>query len=96
MFVRTPFKCDTLVKGLVGVVIVFGVILLTITVHRFVDSKGIKLKPKPTTLKLLFVLSSFYPVTDPITPLGFIDKLSLLMGVHEQSAVVVMDIGEWN
>ena len=36
---------------------------------------------------------SFYPVTDPVTPISLIDKISLFMGVHEQSAVVVMDLG---
>lgn len=92
MYVRTPFNCATLVKGLVGVVVVFGVILLTITVHRFV-AKSCQATFNTGSLHLICLFFSFYPITDPITPLGFIDKLSLLMGVHEQSAVVVMDLG---
>ncbi len=33
------------------------------------------------------------PVGDPITPIGFLDRLSLALGVHQQSAVVVVDVG---
>ena len=33
-------------------------------------------------------------MTDPVTPISLIDKISLFMGVHEQSAVVVMDLGK--
>ena len=49
---------------------------------------------KVQNIMFLCCLNSFHPINDPVTPIGFLDKLSLFMGVHEQSAVVVMDLGK--
>jgi len=38
-------------------------------------------------------IHGFYPVIDPISPITFLDKLSYLFGVHEKSAVVIIDLG---
>jgi len=47
---------------------------------------------------LLLAVVSFrglVPVTDPLTPVGFVDKLSLLFGLHEKSHVVVINVHQW-
>jgi hypothetical protein len=36
---------------------------------------------------------NLYPVLDPVTPVGVLDHLSLFLGVHQQTAVVVVDVG---
>lgn len=36
---------------------------------------------------------SFHPVVDPVTPVTFLDKISYWMGVHEKTAIVVLDLG---
>ena len=41
-------------------------------------------------------IHGFYPVIDPISPITFLDKLSYLFGVHEKSAVVIIDLGTYN
>ena len=51
-----------------------------------------------TTVAFLLALVSFrglVPVADPITPLGYIDRLSLLFGLHEQSQVVIVSAHQW-
>ena len=35
------------------------------------------------------------PVSDPLTPLGYVDQLSLLLGLHEQSHVVIVNVHQW-
>ena len=35
------------------------------------------------------------PVSDPLTPVGYIDQLSLMFGLHEQSHVVVVASRHW-
>ena len=35
------------------------------------------------------------PVSDPLTPVGYIDQLSLMFGLHEQSHVVVVAARHW-
>ena len=35
------------------------------------------------------------PVSDPLTPVGYIDRLSLLFGLHEQSHVVIVSAQQW-
>lgn len=47
---------------------------------------------------LLLAVVSFrglVPVSDPVTPIGYIDRLSLLFGLHEQSNVVVIAAHQW-
>ena len=45
-------------------------------------------------LLLAFItIHSYKPVSDPITPIGFLDKLSFVMGVHDKQAVTVLDVG---
>jgi len=47
---------------------------------------------------LLLAVVSFrglVPVADPTTPVGYIDQLSLLFGLHEQSHVVVVSGHQW-
>ena len=34
-----------------------------------------------------------HPVKDPITPIGILDRLSFIMGIHEQTSIVVLDLG---
>jgi hypothetical protein len=41
-----------------------------------------------------FPSRSFYPVEDPVASVGLLHRLSLLLGVHAESAVVVLDVGE--
>lgn len=41
-------------------------------------------------------IHSFTPVIDPIAPVTFLDKISYLMGVHEKSAIVIIDLGAWS
>ncbi len=36
---------------------------------------------------------SFNAMLDPVTPVTFLDRVSLWLGVHTQSAVVVIDFG---
>lgn len=48
------------------------------------------------TILAAITIHSFYPITDPVTPIGLIDRVSLFMGVHEQSAVVVIDLDTWS
>eukprot|EP00092_Neocalanus_flemingeri_P095852 GFUD01121965.1.p1 GENE.GFUD01121965.1~~GFUD01121965.1.p1 ORF type:complete len:455 (-),score=108.00 GFUD01121965.1:152-1516(-) len=36
------------------------------------------------------------PVSDPRTPLGYVDQLSLLFGLHEQSHVVIVSPHQWS
>ena len=51
-----------------------------------------------TAVAFLLALVSFrglVPVADPITPVGYIDKLSLLFGLHEESQVVVVSAHQW-
>ncbi len=31
---------------------------------------------------------------DPITPVGILDRLSFVMGVHEETSIVVLDLGK--
>jgi len=48
---------------------------------------------------LLLAIVSFrglVPVTDPLTPVSYIDSLSLLFGLHEQSHVIIVSGHEWN
>jgi len=40
-------------------------------------------------------IHGFSPVRDPISPISYLDKLSYIMGVHEKSAVVILDLGLW-
>jgi len=46
---------------------------------------------------LLAILSfrGLVPVSDPLTPLGYVDQLSLLFGLHEQSHVVIVSAHQW-
>jgi len=47
---------------------------------------------------ILLALVSFrglVPVTDPVTPIGYLDKISLFFGLHEQSRVVVISAAKW-
>jgi len=47
---------------------------------------------------LLLAIVSFrglVPVSDPLTPLGYVDHLSLLLGLHEQSHVVIVSGHHW-
>ena len=51
-----------------------------------------------TAVAFLLALVSFrglVPVADPITPVGYIDKLSLLFGLHEESQVVIVSAHQW-
>jgi len=51
-----------------------------------------------TAVAFLLALVSFrglVPVSDPLTPVGYIDKLSLLFGLHEQSHVIVVSGHHW-
>jgi len=36
------------------------------------------------------------PLADPMTSLGYIDKLSLLLGLHEKAHVIVVDTHRWS
>jgi len=48
---------------------------------------------------LLLAIVSFrglVPVPDPLTPVGYIDSLSLLFGLHEQSHVIVVSGHQWS
>lgn len=47
---------------------------------------------------ILFAITihSFSPVHDPISPVTWLDRLSYLMGVHEKSAVIIVDLGLWS
>jgi len=47
---------------------------------------------------LLAILSfkGLVPLTDPLTPLSYVDQLSLLLGLHEQSQVVVVSAHQWS
>ena len=38
-------------------------------------------------------IHGFKPVSDPITPIGLLDKISFVMGVHDKQAVTVLDLG---
>ena len=40
-------------------------------------------------------VSGIVPVSDPLTPLGYIDRLSLLFGLHEQSHVMIVSAQLW-
>lgn len=47
---------------------------------------------------LLLAIVSFrglVPVPDPLTPVGYIDSLSLLFGLHEQSHVIIVSGHQW-
>lgn len=46
---------------------------------------------------LLAILSfrGLVPVSDPLTPLSYVDQLSLLFGLHEQSHVVIISTHQW-
>lgn len=46
---------------------------------------------------LLAILSfrGLVPVSDPLTPLSYVDQLSLLFGLHEQSHVVIISAHQW-
>ena len=47
---------------------------------------------------LLLAIVSFrglVPVPDPLTPVGYIDRLSLLFGLHEQSHVIIVSGHQW-
>merc|ERR1719292_80843 len=51
-----------------------------------------------TVVAFLLAILSFrglVPVSDPLTPLGYVDHLSLLLGLHEQSHVVVVSGHHW-
>jgi len=48
---------------------------------------------------LLLALVSFrglVPVTDPLTPVGYLDRISLFFGLHEQSSVVIINAHQWS
>jgi hypothetical protein len=52
-----------------------------------------------TVVAFLLAILSFrglVPVSDPLTPLGYVDQLSLLFGLHEQSHVVVVSAHQWS
>ena len=36
---------------------------------------------------------SYHPVVDPVTPVGILDQVSFLMGVHERTSIAVLDLG---
>ena len=44
-------------------------------------------------LLALVTLHGFKSVGDPVTPIGILDKLSFIMGVHDKQAVTVLHIG---
>jgi len=51
-----------------------------------------------TAVAFLLAILSFrglVPVSDPLTPLGYVDQLSLLFGLHEQSHVVIVNAQQW-
>jgi len=51
-----------------------------------------------TAVAFLLAILSFrglVPVSDPLTPLGYVDQLSLLFGLHEQSHVVIVSALPW-
>jgi len=51
-----------------------------------------------TAVAFLLAILSFrglVPVSDPLTPLGYVDQLSLLFGLHEQSHVVIVSAQQW-
>ena len=51
-----------------------------------------------TAVAFLLALVSFrglVPLSDPLTPVGYIDKLSLLFGLHEQSHVIIVSSHHW-
>ena len=41
-------------------------------------------------------IHSFTPTLDPVAPVSFLDKISYWMGVHEKSAIVIVDVGAWS
>ena len=43
----------------------------------------------------MFYVLGLVPVSDPLTPVGYVDKLSLLFGLHEQSHVVIVSGHHW-
>lgn len=43
-------------------------------------------------LLTVVTIHGFYPVEDPIAPVSILDKISLLFGVHEQSAIAVINV----
>ena len=43
-----------------------------------------------------FCSPGLVPVPDPLTPLGYVDQLSLLFGLHEQSHVVIVNPHTWS
>lgn len=45
-------------------------------------------------LLALITIHSFTPVLDPIAPVTFLDNISYWMGVHEKSAIVIVDVGK--
>ena len=46
-------------------------------------------------LLALVTLHGFKSVGDPVTPIGILDKLSFIMGVHDKQAVTVLHIGKF-
>jgi len=47
---------------------------------------------------ILLALVSFrglVPVTDPVSPIGYLDKISLFFGLHEQSRVIIVSAAKW-
>jgi len=46
-------------------------------------------------LLALVTLHGFKSVGDPVTPIGILDKLSFIMGVHDKQAVTVLHIDSW-
>ena len=47
-------------------------------------------------LLALVTLHGFKSVGDPVTPIGILDKLSFIMGVHDKQAVTVLHIGKFH
>ena len=41
-------------------------------------------------------IHSFTPTLDPVAPVSLLDKISYWMGVHEKSAIVILDVGAWS
>lgn len=42
---------------------------------------------------MAITIHSFAPVTDPVSAVTFLDRISYIMGVHEKSAIVIVDLG---
>ena len=65
---------------------------------------GVSIFRYVNSLKKLFLLfrlaaitiHSFTPTLDPVAPVSLLDKISYLMGVHEKSAIVIVDVGAWS